>query len=128
MLDNQSNNNNNSILHNRSLRKQSTIKQDISTPTLSSKKLNLMKKISLRSQEKRRNLQKADNEMSRESFYTDRDFMIKESKEDDETPIVNDWAGCSTWFCFWWEDLLMIGLGIESKGTQLQAHHSHIKN
>lgn len=49
-----------------------------------------MKKISLRSQEKRRNLQKADNEMSRESFYTDRDFMIKESKEDDETPIVND--------------------------------------
>jgi hypothetical protein len=90
MLDNQSNNNNNSILHNRSLRKQSTIKQDISTPTLSSKKLNLMKKISLRSQEKRRNLQKADNEMSRESFYTDRDFMIKESKEDDETPIVND--------------------------------------
>ena len=32
--------------------------------------------------------------MSRESFYTDREYMIKESKEDEETPIVNDWAGC----------------------------------
>ena len=90
MLDNQSNNNNNSILHNKSLRKQSSIKQDISTPTLSSKKMNLMKKISLRSQDKRLTFSKAGKEISRESFYTDRDFMIKESKEDDETPIVND--------------------------------------
>lgn len=30
--------------------------------------------------------------MTRESFYTDREFMIKESKEDEETPLVNDWS------------------------------------
>jgi hypothetical protein len=49
MLDNQSNNNNNSIIHTKSLRKQSTIKHDLGTPTLPSKKMNLVKKISLRS-------------------------------------------------------------------------------
>jgi len=89
MLDNQSNNNNNSLIHTKSLRKQVTIKHDLGTPTLSSKKMNLLKKISLRSQE-RRLVSRAGNEMSRESFYTDRDFMIKESREDDETPLVND--------------------------------------
>jgi len=51
--------------------------------------VNLLKKISLRSQE-RRLVSRAGQEMTRESFYTDRDFMIKESKEDDETPLVND--------------------------------------
>jgi hypothetical protein len=38
--------------------------------------------------------------MSRESFYTDRDYMIKESKEDDETPMVNDWTKGTVWVCF----------------------------
>ena len=32
------------------------------------------------------NRQKNANDASRESFYTDREFMIQESKEDDETP------------------------------------------
>jgi hypothetical protein len=52
-----------------------------------------MTKISLRSDERNANKltginkRKLSKQESRESLYTDRDFMIKESKEDDETPF-----------------------------------------
>ena len=90
MLDNQSNQNLNASLINKSLRKQDSAVLDENTPTLVSKKMPLLKKVSIKSHDLQRVLSHKGTaeDKQRESFYTDRQFRIEEIKNDDDTPKV----------------------------------------